>query len=499
MEYHGSLFRFSAARRGRRRGFAIILTAMMLTFLVPMVGLVIDVGLMYSIRARLSAACDAAALAAARSLAVGITLADQEATAKARAAAFFRANFPVGMLETRDQTVGVEVTEASNLVRTVTVSGSVAAPVYFMQMLGVPRTYVVAEGAASRRDVNVMLVLDRSGSLDQAGACDDLETSAIAFSGMFANQRDRVGMITYGGTYKVDYAPTKYFKQSPTLVDQINKLYPGGCSGWTGSAQALWQGYQELVNINEPGALNVLVFFTDGQPNSVTADFNVKTLSTPESSSKSRCWDWTNDRRYDQAGWNPVNQQYRGFIAGGTWIDGLYKLDAPAMPVSEERVFQTKPIGATGADKSYSDDCRYRNYSPYVVYDVAAYPLEDLYGNSMLGYKNVTTHASGHPYAGKIKVDAANIENAAVNAVDNAAQRIRAKTLNSEMPITIYAIGLGGAGAAEHELLKRIANTKDSPVFDDDAPVGLYLFAPGSAQLGAAFGQIASEILRLSK
>ena len=175
------------------------------------------------------------------------------------------------------------------------------------------------------------------------------------------------------------------------------------------------------------------------------------------------------------------------------------KAEAAAMPVSEERVFVTKPIEASGSDKSSGDDCRYRGYSPYVVYDIAYYPLEDLYGNSMLGYKSVTTYSGGHPYAGKIKVEAKNIENAAVNAVDNAAARIRAKTLNSSMPITIYAVGLGGAGAAEHELLKRIANTKDSNAFDDDAPTGLYLYAPTSAQLGTAFGQIASEILRISK
>jgi Flp pilus assembly protein TadG len=65
----------------------------MLMIILPMVGLVIDVGIMYAIRARLTSACDAAARAAARSLAVGVTLADQEAAARARAQAFFNANF----------------------------------------------------------------------------------------------------------------------------------------------------------------------------------------------------------------------------------------------------------------------------------------------------------------------------------------------------------------------------------------------------------------------
>ena len=299
----------------------MILTALMLTIILPMVGLVIDVGIMYAVRARLTMACDAAALAAARSLAVGVTLADQEATAAARAQAFYNANFPVGTLETNDGHVTVTVDESVSQVRTVTVTGSAAAPVYFMQMLGVPRTHVTATGAASRRDVNVMMVLDRSGSLQAAGACDDLEAAATAFTGLFANQRDRMGMITFGGAYRLDYAPTKNFKQSPKLTDEIGKLYPGGCSGWTGSAQALWQGYTQLVNINEPGAFNVIVFFTDGQPNTVTAEFSVKTQSTPESSNKSRCYDWEHSVKYTSGSWNPTTQKYLGTIAGGAWAD----------------------------------------------------------------------------------------------------------------------------------------------------------------------------------
>jgi hypothetical protein len=48
-----------------------------------------------------------------------------------------------------------------------------------------------------------------------------------------------------------------------------------------------------------------------------------------------------------------------------------------------------------------------------------------------------------------------------VNAVDSAAQRIRNRTLNPGIAVTTYVVGLGGAGAAEHEILKRIANAKD--------------------------------------
>ena len=38
------------------------------------------------------------------------------------------------------------------------------------------------------------------------------------------------------------------------------------CNGATNSSQGLWQSYQELAGLAQTGALNVIVFFTDGRP-----------------------------------------------------------------------------------------------------------------------------------------------------------------------------------------------------------------------------------------
>jgi len=65
--------------------------------------------------------------------------------------------------------------------------------------------------------------------------------------------------------------------------------------------------------------------------------------------------------------------------------------------------------------------------------------------------------------------------------------------------VQVFAVGLGGAGAAEHDLLKRIANASDSSSYDNKAMTGMYVFAPTPAQLMAAFQKIGSEVLRLSK
>jgi len=103
-------------------------------------------------------------------LQVGLSLGEQTANAEDRARAFFRANYPSGYLMTTDQSLEVSVQETAYRTRTVTVTAPVNVPAYFMRFLGVNTNLVRAMGKASRRDVNVMLVIDRSTSLQTAGA-----------------------------------------------------------------------------------------------------------------------------------------------------------------------------------------------------------------------------------------------------------------------------------------------------------------------------------------
>jgi hypothetical protein len=57
----------------------------------------------------------------------------------------------------------------------------------------------------------------------------------------------------------------------PKMDDLINATVVGSN---TNTAEALTLAYNELVAANLPGALNVIVLFTDGQPNGITANFN---------------------------------------------------------------------------------------------------------------------------------------------------------------------------------------------------------------------------------
>ena len=94
----------------------------------------------------------------------------------------------------------------------------------------------------------------------------------------FAEGRDNVGLLVYGGSSVQAFpnpsptGPASNFKSASPSVDTLISQTVNG--GNTGTAQALWLAYQELVKRNEAGSLNLIVFFTDGLPNGLVGEFN---------------------------------------------------------------------------------------------------------------------------------------------------------------------------------------------------------------------------------
>lgn len=485
----------------REKGLAVAMTAAMLSFVVPAAGLAIDASLLYGIRARLSMAADASALAAARSLSSGLTLAEQEASAVSTADRFLNANFPNGHLYTTSRVRTISVAETAARTRTVTVDISVNAPSYFLRYLGRNATSLRSIGRASRRDVNVMMVLDRSGSLQTAGACTAMKNAATAFVNKFANFRDRVGLVTYGGDSRIDFAmqstPGNFLTGSGRIPDLIGRI---SCLGATNSAQALWDAYGQIKTINEPGSLNVILFFTDGQPNTLTFDFSGAnamrttgrgyTGTAPTSASTSQITTLSRtpcSSTTGKLGWVQFHS------SSGRTI-GLYNHIATSMPATNSSLVS----GRSGCVFNMSSG------TSFLYGDVGFMPPTDIHGNSVVdaSYKTlsyITTTTS--PDRGKIRIDhAQTMENAGINAANDAARRIRNNiTAPSELNTVIYAIGLGGVGAAEDEFLNRVANTRSSPQFDATKQEGIYVFAPTMAQLNEAFARVAGEILRIAK
>ena len=275
-----------SVRHSRERGFAIMFYATMLFFVIGCVGLAVDVGTIYMIKARLSAAADAAALAAGRSVNLALTIGEAQSNAVTTANQFFTTNFPNGYFNTiGSPTVTPTLTQETdgngnpNGVLDIQVNASVSAPTYFMNIFNVSHINVAATGTASRRGLVLMLVLDTSSSMNTATtptACQAMVTAAQNFITLFS-PFDQIGLVTFDYTAHLLDAPTTSRTQVNTDIGNIT------CGNNTNTISALDVAYQQIKAANLPLALNTIVLFTDGSPNGITAQFPARAPAVQES------------------------------------------------------------------------------------------------------------------------------------------------------------------------------------------------------------------------
>jgi len=229
--------------------------------------------------------------------------------------------------------------------------------------------------------------------------------------------------------------------------------------------------YQQLTALNEPGALNVIVLFTAGVPASFAGNFAGYVI--PSSS-------------------NPAISAYGGCGTATSPLNGLL-LTNPLNRGTRYGLTDYVPASMNDfPELRVAPGCTTITSSPGSI--VTQMPATDVNGNSTNGggtmpaYQAVTlTTLSG-----------ANIQYAAENAFDDAANRIRSDT--NIAPI-IYAIGLSLPNGAvpDQVLMARIANDPSSAYYNNSQPAGLYLAAPSDAQLATAFANIAAQVLQLAR
>jgi Mg-chelatase subunit ChlD len=430
--------------------------ALMVFFiLAPAAGLAIDVGMMYLVQSLLSAASDGAALAGARAFSRGSDDSQQRANAEATANAYLRANFPSGYMFSTDLSVDSHAATDSDHVRSLTTNASVRLPLIFLRLFRTESTLVSTSSKATRRDANVMIIMDRSSSLQSSGACTPLKKAAINFVNKFAEGRDNLGLITFATSSRVDNALSATFKTAVTAT--LNQVK---CTGYTNSSQALWQGYDALVTLNQPGALNALVFFTDGRPTAVTEDFPIK----------------------PSPGDNCTPKTQTGVVIDTP--DAVYVYQAPPQPMTSD---QTLISGTHHCDQPSVSHIQYA-------------PLLDHWLNSLTatGYKSVTYSGDG------LKISSgSNVENFSTNAADHAALRVRRADPDPDQAnrslegVVIYSIGLGDV---DEVFLKRVSNDVSlSPNPVAAGAHGKYEYAGDASQLNDAFTRVASEVLRLAQ
>jgi Flp pilus assembly protein TadG len=492
------------SRRNERGVTLVMFTMMVALVIIPMIGLAIDGSILYWTKAKLSAAVDAGALAAGRDLSADPTTTAQN---------YIYANLPPGWLGSSYSpapTVTVALDTPTLGTRRVTVAASVTVPLYFMRFLGQPSTIVSASGVSSRRDTNIILIIDRSYSMQLAGACSTMIASAQSFINNFANGRDTLSLISFSTTANADFGPTQSFQ--PGLN---TKLGTAVCNGYTNTAAALNLAYTQIRGIaGASSKLNVIVLFTDGVPDSVQGDFQGDGTTSSSNVIKKLI-----DVRYN---WQSPYTLVSGGVAASTCNSSAHLtgivVDTPGTtsppPLNNQTGGVYNPIGVpistnillpglvSNACGSFSsNELKMRNDIAYLPPKDALLDPSTGLGNLLTGFRTAAdgsdTYPSGNPYLGKLRSDSPqSIMHASENAADAQARTIRNDT--TYKPI-IYTIGLGGTSSQpiDDELLERIANDPRS-TSHDSSNTGEYIPCT-AAGLASAFQQVASQILHLSK
>jgi len=548
--------------RNREKGATLFVAiAAMVWIIIPMLGLVVDLGILYSAKARLQAGVDGAALAAARALNLGQTTAVQAASAQQNAVDWFYANFPAGnwatfntVMTTANVTV-VDSPSNANL-RQVTVTASTSVPTWFMKYLGFNATNLTVSGQASRKDIVAMLVLDRSGSMCSINGatanppcnkastttpCSAMINYAKNFTGAFAEGRDQIGLITFSDGYYLESKPTVNFQtllgysnssgSSNGTIDSIN------CNGGTGTAAAVSMAYNQLYQIAEPGAMNIIMLETDGLPNTLIYNSWNGTASAIQAGKSSNCLD-NNGKTVAQGGWKTLasmkpwisgismNTGGTGFmsnVAAGS-IGAFYAADPAQVAASGPYMivlFDPRQTGDSSNNNSIAvsnaNGCAFNGSTVTDYSDFNWIPGQDVFGNQVAPsneYQALSLTSGYNNLVGTAATDWPHAHAAALNATDNAAYNVRT---NATLPAYVFTIGLGGndGNPPDPILLQRMANDPNEDQFNNppvfaacsaeptcisypNQPQGVFIYSPTTAQLGQAFLAISSQILRLS-
>ena len=470
--------------RRRQRGAILILVGLTLIVLIGAVGLAVDSGRAYGVKARLNAAVDAAAIAAARALSEGATDADRLSRARETGERFFAMNYPQGFMSSTPSTPSINAQRLENGRWVVDVSATAEMPTTFMRVLGRTEYDVGASGQAIRRDLDVMLVMDTSGSLGSPSSVfPTLQNAAInSFVSKFVDGAggDRVGLVTFASGSVIDVPINKNATRGFNRTQMVNAINVLRAEGATASADGLAKGVAELNAIPAAvrSSLRVILLFSDGAPNMVNGRFRRANNSIVPSSGNGNLYSETTNSTISSGG--------RSLCPSG---DGACRM----MPANQR----------DGSETWYSTG----NHRDVQRPEITHLPLTGSGSVPLASFNNRRTlqtagGVSGYPYDNT----RCNVNKAARNMVENVANDARSGD------IRIYTIGLGDAlndleitfcgysSSLERgsTILKRIANTADADTANTNQPRGLYCFAANASELNRCFSSIASEILRLT-
>jgi hypothetical protein len=143
-----------------------------------------------------------------------------------------------------------------------------------MQLGNIMTVTVGATGEATRRMVDLSLILDVSGSI--GGRWPAVRDAARTFIDSFDARNDRLSLLTFSnGAQVLDAMPAARGFDKPTVINHVPGVLPGGS---TNMVEGLYRGWDELRSVpaGQQSGLRVIVLFTDGASNGVPADYDVR-------------------------------------------------------------------------------------------------------------------------------------------------------------------------------------------------------------------------------
>jgi Mg-chelatase subunit ChlD len=484
-------------RTSDERGFALIYTAGILTVMLLFAGLAVDAGRAYVVKAQLAKAVDGAALGAARMLNSG--------DPRGEAARIFSANFPSGYMGTAaGNPTGAGnfyslSTDAQSGINVVTITATATLPTTFMRLARINTVNIASTGEAQRRMVDLSLVLDVSSSIGSRWAA--VRDASRSFVNSFDRNGDRVALITYSdGARVLDQMPSsRGFDKTKVMADIPNSL-PGGS---TAMVEGLYRGWDEVraVPRGQQSGVRVIVLFTDGASNSVPGIY-------PGSSAARglRTWDFP-DNGPDPDNQTHLNPQINGLFdtetgaASGGIPGTAYRWDcSQGKTLSQILASCVQPLVPYLPTSSRHTHFRSSGIPTSFPLQTNALKVNGVNQSSRRGLLNQNTTTGQYP------AHVININNAARNLVEIIGNAARSDT-GGDYPIRIFSIGmgelvrydLGSLQETSESILKRVANDKTSPDFNATQLEGKYYFAATAADVGPAFQQVQSQIIRLSK
>jgi Flp pilus assembly protein TadG len=469
------------------RGFAMVYMALILTGLLVFSGLAVDTGRAYVVKTQLTKAVDGAALAAARTLNSG--------DPKKEAGEIFKANFPDGYMGTTSVTNPATdgdffslTTEAATGTNIVTVKAKAKLPTTFMNLANVSEVTVSSEGEATRRMVDLSLVLDVSSSIGSRwGAVRD---ASRAFIDAFDESADRVSLITYGnGASVLEPMHSARGFNKTQLKSKIAQNLPGGS---TAMVEGLYRGWDEVRTVprGQQSGLRVIVLFTDGASNSVPGNYDaaaglargLRTYDFPKQNPDPDNQTWNNPKiegLYDTNG--GLQSPSYGLVVAN-WSDPTTLAEVPRLPL-----------------KSFHGYHRSSGIKTSFDLQSTTLKVNGVVQSTRRGLRGAKDAQ------GRYRADVWNVNNAARNLLEIIANEARNDV--GDYPIRIYTIGmgdlvrmnLGTIPEQPEQILKRIANDKTSQDFNPQQLEGKYYYAQTGADVGPAFQQLQNQIVRLSK